>query len=107
MARSWPSNWFNKLDLPAGPADDGRANAAPENLSFIGGAQRFVHERDAAFQPVQQLRPGVRRNVSSGRSVMRLDMREGVSRSSRIHYALREPARELFVSRAQDSSVRE
>ena len=84
------------------PANDGRANAAPQNLSFVRRPEEFIHKRHAALQPREQLLPGVRRDVFIGKVNVRLDMRQ------RFHHviaqlidSLRKLAGELFVCRGQ------
>jgi len=64
-------------------ANNRRADAAPENLSFVGRAQQFIHERHAVLQPFEQLLLRIGRNVLVGKINVRLDVRERLHISSR------------------------
>ncbi len=61
-----------------GPANDGRANPAAENLAFIGGSQEFVHEGDALIQSRQKLRFGIGGDVFIGEIYVGLHMRKNL-----------------------------
>src|SRR5262245_28679665 len=60
-----------------GPANDGGANAAAQDLAFRGGAQQFVHESYTAFKPANQLGAGVGRDVFIWKVNVSFNMGEG------------------------------
>ena len=85
-----------------GPADDGGADAAAEDLALVGRAQQFVHEGDAVFEPGDKLVPGVGRDVFLGKINVRLDVRERFEHLiAQLVDALGEFAGELLVGGAQ------
>ena len=94
---------MSRLDLPdVGPADDGGADAAAEDLAFVGGAQQFIHEADAAFEAGDELVPGVGRDVFLGEINVRLDVGQRLDHViAQLVDALGELAGELFVGGAQ------
>ena len=85
-----------------GPADDRGANAAAEDLALVGGAQQFVHEGHAVFEPGEELVAGVGRDVFLGEINVRFDVGQGFEHFvAQLVDALGELAGELFVGGAQ------
>ena len=85
-----------------GPADDRGADAAAQDLSFVGRAQQFVHEGDAVVEPGDKLILRVGGDVFLGEVNVRLDVRQRLQHFvAQLVDALRELAGELFVGGAQ------
>ena len=85
-----------------GPADDGRADAAPDQLPLVGGGQQLVDESAGVLESRNQPVHRVRLYVFVGKINVRLDVREHVHQVvTQLVDALREFAGELLVGGAQ------
>ena len=109
MARSWPSNWLSRLDLPA----LGRPMMAarmPRRRICPSLAVRSNSSMNATplLQPGHELLPRVRRDVLLGEINVRLHVRQSLEHFvAQLVDALGQLAGELLVGGRKASSVRE